>query len=81
MALGPDGKGRDCKSQARKYSVRLREAPPKYGRLVQWENKELITLKQQIETAIGYQVWVTRLKVRQRIVNPSGKPTLGSIPR
>ena len=29
MALGPDGKGRDCKSQARKYSVRLREAPPK----------------------------------------------------
>lgn len=29
MALGPDGKGRDCKSQARKYSVRPREAPPK----------------------------------------------------
>ena len=29
MALGPGGKGRDCKSQARKYSVQLREAPPK----------------------------------------------------
>lgn len=30
MALGPDGKGLDCKSMARKYSVRLREAPPKF---------------------------------------------------
>ena len=36
-------------------SVRIRPGTPKYGRLVQWENKELITLKQQIETAIGYQ--------------------------
>lgn len=28
MVCGPDGKGRDCKSQARKYTVRFRGTPP-----------------------------------------------------
>lgn len=36
-------------------SVRFRSRTPKYGRLDQWEITDLISLRQQIETAIGYQ--------------------------